>query len=169
MRLYNLKKRRRRFKLGKYGKKKKKSKGFNPTVQLNLPPQGEPVPKGGNKKKNRQRQSQGQGGGNKGRGSGRGAAYAGGNQDNSYGRLLAGGDRGYAVYGKGRISGHSYYGDERDYYYPDYAAYGNDGRGGRDRRNNRDPYGMSDMEAALSYYNYDNAPRSKGVKQYQMF
>ncbi|XP_053405352.1 uncharacterized protein LOC123523052 [Mercenaria mercenaria] len=158
--------------------KKKKSKGFNPSVKLNLPPPEEPVNKGGNKKKKKQGQPQGS---NMGRGygrgmitgqdgpySGRGVRGRGGKQEDSYGRLLAGGDRGQAIYGKGALSGYSYYGDERDYYYPD-AGYGSDVRGRRERGKQRDPYGMADMESALSYYNYDGGRNSNRGRHYQLF
>lgn len=153
--------------------KKKKSKPFNPAVQLSLPPPEEPSNKGGNKKKNKQKQTQGRGEGFNAPGYGRGmiagqerGARGRGRSMDGYARLLAGGEGGRAVYGKGKVSGFSYFGDERDYYYTD-VGYGSDMRA---RRGNiQDPYRMSDMQGALSCYDYDGGRKSSRGRNYQLF
>ncbi|XP_060596088.1 snurportin-1-like [Ruditapes philippinarum] len=111
----------------------------------------EPASKGGKKNKKKQTQSQGQGygqGANKNRPvyrESQAVKGSGGEQNSSYSQLLAGGEQGHgqAIYGKGKFTGHSYYGDERDYYYPD-PGYRSDMRARRDQ-------GMAEMESAVPY------------------
>lgn len=156
-------------------KQKKKSKPFNPSVKLNLPPPEEPVNKESNKKKKKQNQPQGQGWNNRGPGNGReriasrgrpGSGRGGGGRGmDNYARLLAGKEGGRAVYGKGTVSGFNYYGDDRDLYYSD-QGYGSDMRGKRERGYKQDTYRMADMQAALSYYDFESGQKSSRGRPY---
>ncbi|KAL4227737.1 hypothetical protein ACF0H5_013173 [Mactra antiquata] len=159
-------------------KKNNSKKKFVPDVKLDLPPQIECHSKGDNKsgKKNKNK------GGNQGKQNGsshnmgRGSAITGRGRGghavgDNYGRLLSqhGGrsDMDRTVYGKGSVTGYSYYGDNRDYYFSK-SNYGTDPRGRRDRTRNVDPYQMSDMDAALPYYDNSNRKSARG-RQYQLF
>ena len=181
----------------KKDKKKKKKKEFVPDVVLQLPenPQA-PGETRANKKKNKkpaQVSYYGPDIGFKGRGIGRGQAsgrggHAGGpvlgrqnyvsqrdiapTQYDSYGRLLAsstGDNQANArFYGQGKVSGYSYFGDERDIYYPDYQPPHGDSRRIRGQTN-PNSFGMGDMEAALAYYGYDSPQKQPPKRTYKMF
>lgn len=152
-------------------KKKKKEKGgpFLPQRELNLPP-----PQW--KQEPQQQPNQGQG---KGRGK----------KVKQYSYYGPGTER--RVYGQGKATGLSYYGDGRDVYYPPGAQY-QYGRGGNYRGQGRgnqrqmqdgsttygstgrkltggvlqqEMFSMGDMQAALAYYEYNVQPRRKPLHQ----
>lgn len=167
----------------KRNKKKKSSrkKEFVPDVELVLPPNEECSKKGDNKQKKQKNKRGNQNGQNVqssgyrqyGQSSAR-VSRSRGAVMNNYGRLLAHhgnpGGRGEvdrAIYGKGSLTGYPYYGDDRDFYYPN-TSYGVESRGRRDRGRNKDSFQMSEMEAALSYYDNGN-PKSNRGKQYHLF
>lgn len=162
----------------KRNKKKKHGKEFIPTVEIKLPPPEECSNKGGKKKK---QHKQPQGGSNMPRGYGRGmitgqdgwgsgrvGSCGGGHLIDRYGRMNAGGDAKHAIYGKGAVSGHCYFGDERDCYYGD-GGYGSDYRNRREHTNKQDAYRMSDMQTTLSYnYDYDGGYKSNRGRHYEL-
>lgn len=155
----------------KKNKKKKVNKEFVPEVHLQLPP---PMEKQVKEKK------KGKGGNQQGKGRGRGGdtrkGQYGGNvgqaqgdrmRDN-YSRMHARANHG--PYGEGAVTGYDYYGDERDFYYPG-DTYGYEGRTRPGKQ--KDPFRMSEMQAALSFYeNRNRRNPSRGGSQsrhYQLF
>lgn len=99
---------------------------------------------------------------------GHGKAYG----DNYSGMLARTGDAfTRPIYGKGSVLGCTYYGDDRDYYYPDYQNPGcgrdNSGRLGTQQ----DSFRMSEMQSALSFNTYDAGSKKQWARNqtYQMF
>ncbi|WAQ99912.1 SPN1-like protein [Mya arenaria] len=109
-------------------KKSKQKKEFVPRVELKLPPPQEKPKKDDTKTKKQNKRGGGQAGRWRGGGSGQPhshfKAYSGGD---NYSRVPYSGGDNRGAFGQGTRSGHDYYGDERDYYYPE-QEYGPDYR-----------------------------------------
>lgn len=129
---------------------KSTSKAFIPKVELKLPP---PLPK---VEPVKEKKKQTKGPVNKGPQPQRGQS---GNpkmvQQNYQGFDPSGPKR---PFGRGSLSGHSYYGDDSDYYYPSDDFRYQEYRGHRD--GGGDAFRMAELHAAIAFYDFDRTTQS---------
>ncbi|XP_052276684.1 uncharacterized protein LOC127875954 isoform X2 [Dreissena polymorpha] len=146
-----------------FKKKTGNSKAFVPKVELKLPP---PLPKVEKQEKKKITKGPGKNGPQPQKGQSGNHGNPKIVQQNYQGFDQSGPKR---PFGRGSLSGHSYFGDESDYYYPSDDFRYQEYRGRRD--GGGDAFRMAELHAAIAYYDYDRTtqiPRARN-QSYKKF